>query len=201
MSNNKYIGMRYVPKILGDNEPWDNKKEYEYLTVVQYQGLSYTSRKNVPTGIDISNVDYWACTGNYNAQVEQYRQETQNALKTVNTKLDGFANTQDGKFQIMLDKYKKDINSYADGKYDDINSQIEEVNNNLNTSKNEIQASMEKATTDLSNTVDGYTTTVNNQITRVETIINSIDLVYDEGTSTDIEDENITDIDGNGGVN
>lgn len=199
--SNKYIGMRYVPKILGDNEPWDNKKEYEYLTVVQHQGLSYTSRKNVPTGIDILNVDYWACTGNYNAQVEQYRQETQNAVKNVNSKLDSFANTQDGKFQIMLNKYKTEINSYADGKYEDINNQIIEVNKNLDTSKNEIQASMEQATEHLSNTVDGYTTTVNNQIVRVETLINSIDIVFDEGTSTDVEDEeNITIVDGNGGI-
>jgi hypothetical protein len=39
------------------------------------QGNSYTSRQPVPAGIDINNADFWAETGNYNAQVEQYRAE------------------------------------------------------------------------------------------------------------------------------
>lgn len=73
MSNvRQYIGARYVPLVDGE---WDNTKSYEPLTVVYYNGNSYTSRQYVPTGIDISNTDYWAQTGNYNAQIEAYRQE------------------------------------------------------------------------------------------------------------------------------
>lgn len=73
MSNvRQYIGARYVPLIDGE---WDNTKTYEPLTVVYYNGNSYTSRQHVPTGIDISNTDYWAQSGNYNAQIEAYRQE------------------------------------------------------------------------------------------------------------------------------
>ena len=78
MSIREYIGARYVP-IFGrkDEESiiWDNTKPYEPLTVVLYQGNSYTSRQFVPIGIAITNELYWAQTGNYNAQVEQYRQE------------------------------------------------------------------------------------------------------------------------------
>lgn len=74
MSVREYIGARYVPIFLGD---WDNTQTYEPLSIVLYSGLSYTSRQYVPAGIDISNDDYWACTGNYNAQVEAYRQEVQ----------------------------------------------------------------------------------------------------------------------------
>lgn len=74
----QYIGARYVP-IFGrkgeESIVWDNSKPYEPLTIVLYQGNSYTSRQYVPTGVDITNVEYWAETGNYNAQVEQYRQE------------------------------------------------------------------------------------------------------------------------------
>lgn len=201
MATNKYIGMRYVPKIMRDDEPWNNTKEYESLTVVQYQGNSFTSRKNVPAGIDILNKDYWACTGNYNAQVELYRQETQNAIQVVNNKLDGFSNTQDGKFQQMLNSYKTQINNYADGKYSEINTQIINTNKNLNECENRIHASMEQAANDFQNTVDGYSRTVNNQLQEIENIITSIDIVYDEGTSTDVEDDNITIIEGNGGIN
>lgn len=72
----QYIGARYVP-LFADPAEWDNTKTYEPLTIVLHKGNSYTSRQYVPAGIDITNNDYWALTGNYNAQVEAYRAETQ----------------------------------------------------------------------------------------------------------------------------
>ena len=69
---NVYVGHRYKPKMFGE---WDNANLYEPLSIVQYQGASYTSRQYVPVGVDINNEEFWAVTGNYNAQVEQYRQE------------------------------------------------------------------------------------------------------------------------------
>ena len=69
---NVYVGHRYVPKIFGE---WNNKQIYEPLSIVQFQGTSYTSRQYVPVGIEITNEEFWVVTGNYNAQVEQYRQE------------------------------------------------------------------------------------------------------------------------------
>ena len=74
MSVREYIGARYVP-LFADPIDWDSTKTYEPLTVVYNQGSSYTSRQYVPAGIDISNDTYWARTGNYNAQIEQYRYE------------------------------------------------------------------------------------------------------------------------------
>ena len=76
MSVREYIGARYVP-LFADPIDWDSTKTYEPLTVVYNQGNSYTSRQYVPAGIDISNDTYWARTGNYNAQIEQYRREVQ----------------------------------------------------------------------------------------------------------------------------
>lgn len=76
----QYIGARYVP-IFGrkgeDSIQWDNTAPYEPLTIVLYQGDSYTSRQYVPVGVDITNENFWALTGNYNAQIEAYRQEVQ----------------------------------------------------------------------------------------------------------------------------
>lgn len=72
MSVREYIGARYVPILMGE---WDNTKTYEPLSIVQYQGNSFTSRQFVPTQVDISNETYWASTGIYNAQIEAYRQE------------------------------------------------------------------------------------------------------------------------------
>lgn len=82
----QYIGSRYVP-IFGrkgeDSIEWDNTGTYEPLTIVLYQGNSYTSRQFVPAGIEITNKEYWAETGNYNAQIEQYRQEVQRYSEEV----------------------------------------------------------------------------------------------------------------------
>lgn len=72
----QYIGARYVP-LFADPAEWDNTKTYEPLTIVLHKGNSYTSRQYVPAGIDINNNEYWALTGNYNAQIEAYRAETQ----------------------------------------------------------------------------------------------------------------------------
>lgn len=74
MAVREYVGARYVP-LFADPIEWNDKRTYEPLTIVEHEGNSYTSRQFVPIGIDISNEDFWALTGNYNAQVEQYRQE------------------------------------------------------------------------------------------------------------------------------
>lgn len=90
MAVTQYIGARYVP-LLADPTEWASTRTYEPLTIVLYQGNSYTSRQYVPVGIDILNEDYWAPTGNYNAQVEAYRQEVrtfQSRLTSVETKAD-----------------------------------------------------------------------------------------------------------------
>lgn len=70
----QYVGARYVP-VFADPLEWSDQTGYEPLTVVLHEGNSYTSRQSVPVGVDIGNTAYWAETGNYNAQIEAYRQE------------------------------------------------------------------------------------------------------------------------------
>lgn len=94
MANNIYIGNRYVP-IFANPVEWDNLREYEALTIVTYQGTSYTSKKRVPVGIRLDNKDYWVVTGNYNAQVEVYRQEV-DKIKGAYYVLTGIGGIGDG---------------------------------------------------------------------------------------------------------
>ena len=82
MSERQYIGARYVP-IFADPLEWDNSRSYAPLTIVTHLGTSYTSKKAVPVGIDITNSNYWVATGNYNAQVEAYRQLTEQLANEV----------------------------------------------------------------------------------------------------------------------
>lgn len=81
MATRQYIGARYVPKIDGE---WNAQKSYEGLTVVTYNGASYTSKKSVPVGININNNEYWVLTGNYNAQVESYREISEKIANDIN---------------------------------------------------------------------------------------------------------------------
>ena len=74
MTTTQYIGARYVP-LFATPLDWDSTQAYDALTIVYYAGNSYTSRQAVPAGIQITNENYWALTGNYNAQIEQYRAE------------------------------------------------------------------------------------------------------------------------------
>lgn len=99
MANNIYIGNRYVP-VFANPVEWDNLREYEPLTIVTYQGTAYTSRKTVPVGTALSNTDYWVVTGNYNAQVEQYRQEVADLSDEVDDMKDG---TVSGSLQNQID--------------------------------------------------------------------------------------------------
>ncbi len=69
--NRQYVGARYVPKIMGE---WNKALQYEALSVVTYMGNSFTSKVPVPANVDITNGDYWVNTGNYNAQVTEYKE-------------------------------------------------------------------------------------------------------------------------------
>lgn len=81
---NTYIGARYVPIFASTpGSIWDNTVSYDPLTIVLYQGNSYTSKTFVPVGVDINNDTYWAQSGNYNAQVEEYRQEVKELKNDV----------------------------------------------------------------------------------------------------------------------
>jgi hypothetical protein len=68
---NIYVGKRYIPKQCGD---WNNGNDYESLSVVLWQGASYTSKQDVPRGVDIGNTKYWVRSADYNAQVAIYEQ-------------------------------------------------------------------------------------------------------------------------------
>lgn len=87
MSERQYIGARYVP-IFADPVEWDSVRTYEPLTIVTYYGTSYTSKKAVPAGTEISDTDYWVVTGNYNAQLETLIDLVSVAAKSYDTVAD-----------------------------------------------------------------------------------------------------------------
>lgn len=104
MAVRQYVGARYVPKFA---EPiaWQEGTSYEAMTIVLYNNSSYTSKVPVPAtvGTPANNSEYWALTGNYNAQVEEYRKE-----------VEGLKNTDDNLGYVSV----LDYGAVADGKTD-----------------------------------------------------------------------------------
>lgn len=88
MANNVYIGARYVPIFDGD---WNSAKVYEPLTIVNYVNASYTSKRQVPAGIVPTNPEYWAMTGNYNAQISEFIERVEDLEDEVADVEDGIA--------------------------------------------------------------------------------------------------------------
>lgn len=117
--NRQYVGARYVPKIMGE---WNKALQYEALSVVTYMGNSFTSKVPVPANVEINNTDYWVNTGNYNAQVEEYRKEVLatkelanntnsdlQAFKTKQTNTNSELNNKIGLTTSALNKLKNDV--------------------------------------------------------------------------------------------
>lgn len=84
MAVREYVGARYVPVFSNVNGGvWDNTYTYEPLTIVKYGTDYYTSKKAVPTGIAITNTDYWVLTGNYNAAIATIQNQVNDLIGDV----------------------------------------------------------------------------------------------------------------------
>lgn len=105
--NRQYVGARYVPKIMGE---WNKALQYEALSVVTHLGNSFTSKVPVPANIDITNTNYWVNTGNYNAQVEAYRQETAQVKNDLNNEINNRKNDSKDNILWIGDSYSVNYN-------------------------------------------------------------------------------------------
>ena len=86
MATLQYVGARYVPKLFDDGQgslEWQPNTYYEPLTIVTYNNSSYTSRGPISASIGnpAENGEYWALTGNFNAQIAEVEKSVNN-LKT-----------------------------------------------------------------------------------------------------------------------
>lgn len=125
----QYVGARYVPRFFENAQggtDWTSGVIYEPLTIVTYNGNSYTSKKTVPAtvGNPSANPTYWAATGLYNTQVEELRQEVETLSEQVqedistletDTDLELAAVAANGiahrRFIILGDSYVNRVNS------------------------------------------------------------------------------------------
>ena len=134
MAVTQYIGARYVP-LFAEPIQWDSTKEYEPLTIVLYEGNSYTSRQAVPVGISITNDTYWAETGNYNAQVEAYRQEVRRFDERITTNSDNIAQQNEDLAAEIIARENADTNlrNYIDTSLNDFEVTTDKIADNAVT--------------------------------------------------------------------
>lgn len=117
MANRQYIGARYVPKFYegsnGDN--WESGVTYDPLTIVQYLNESFTSKIPVPNtvGDPAHNPKYWAHTGAYNAQVEQYRQQVLSLTENFEILEDDYSEFKD-KVETHITSTFYNVREYAE---------------------------------------------------------------------------------------
>ena len=98
MAVRQYIGARYVPKFYENSDgtaAWRSGVAYEPLTIVTYNGNSYTSKKVVPASVGdpSKNPSYWVATGIYNEQIESLTK----SLDDINNRIDNI-----GKRRIVI---------------------------------------------------------------------------------------------------
>lgn len=164
-----YVGARYVPKFA---EPidWDTERGYESLTIVTYKGESYTSKCPVPPGIDIKNERYWALTGAYNAQVEEYK----NQVKDLSEQVTGFA-SDNREFREKITQYDKDNaemkNSVASNAAR-VDALAERVDN-ADAAISDLQAGQAQAVTDIA-ALEAKDSDLQRQITSNDTDISAL---------------------------
>lgn len=163
MAVREYIGARYVPLFGRKDEEtieWDNTKPYEPLTIVLHQGASYTSRQYVPTGIDIANGEYWALTGNYNAQIEQYRQEVQTFDSRITENTGNIGTLQDQMDATQGSELLTKINANK--------TAISELDTDVDTRISELETRVDHTVTDAVNTL---TNIVRDTTNRAQTMV------------------------------
>lgn len=109
MAVRQYVGARYVPKF-ADPIVWEEGKSYEALTIVTYNNDSYTSKVPTPAtvGTPPNNEDYWALTGNFNGQVEEYRKVAEQASKDASSALEQITGAVDAVAQEVKDREAAD---------------------------------------------------------------------------------------------
>lgn len=128
---NTYVGRRYIPKLFqnpNDNSAtWTSSVPHESLTIVMWQGASYTSKQDVPVGIDIGDIRYWVRSADYNAQVSIYEQNVRDYHQYVIDQI--------GVINDNYDDFKNVVNQANEDFKVEINNDLTTYNQNIDTKK------------------------------------------------------------------
>ena len=132
-----YIGARYVP-IFADPVEWDDKREYEPLTIVTHNGDCYTSKCYVPKGAQLppypeGQTKYWVKTSDYNGQFADLKKTLLDLSRLVekfqkdNKDFTDLINNWNEKVQ----QWETDMTAWGE-RLDTVESHVTDLTNSLN---------------------------------------------------------------------
>ena len=137
----KYVGKRIIPRHAG---AWDKTKSYEPLTIVLApNGDSYTSCRDVPAGVELSNPDYWSLAGRFNAQLkETYDKMTEDMSETLRQMNEGMTSTL------------RQMNEDFDRTHTEISTELKETTDGLKQHVSDSEAAVKERLTAAKQSVD-----------------------------------------------
>jgi len=175
----KYIGTRYVPQLEGFH---DSNREYENFSIVtDDKNNSYTSKKNVPVGIALTDTNYWVQTGNYQAGIEH-----------ISTALSEHIKESDQDFKNIEDKLVE-LNTIVSSGFDSTNVKIEKIEDTNNTEHLEMKNAISNITSELNNMNDSHEKRltvledVREYMCRTETVGRNLSISCNTGGFTTLE--------------
>ena len=188
-----YIGARYVP-IFADPVEWDDKREYEPLTIVTHNGDCYTSKCYVPKGAQLppypeGQTKYWVKTSDYNGQFADLKKTVLDLSRLVekfqkdNKDFTDLINGWNEKVQ----QWENDMTAWGE-RLDTVESHVTDLTNSLNAEIDRAKAAEQanaaaiaKETTDRKQAISeldaaykAADTALSNRITANKTDINAI---------------------------
>lgn len=140
MGNNIFVGVRYTPIFTGE---WNKEKTYERLMFVTHERNVYISLTDVPSGVDITNEQYWFLASDYTSNYNKCNEMLESVRTEVSELIDSFG----GDDAIELRLYKPMV-PYTDDCYCKVRRfgkvAVAEFNVNLVTSSGQIIATNDK---------------------------------------------------------
>lgn len=128
MSTIEYIGARYTPAFYNGNltSAWAANTEYEPLTMVNYLGIWFISKKNVPANIGQPNInaEYWALFSATTSDLTALLRDVTDAVNNAADSVDDAAAVVASTKQAVVDFKTKGVftgkilvigDSYAEG--------------------------------------------------------------------------------------
>lgn len=81
---------------------WVIGQAYKAWSAVVSAGNTYVAVKPVPAGIPVTDTEYWVLTANYNAQLEEYKRETDAAIAGVQRSVEDLAGQVEAVYPSQL---------------------------------------------------------------------------------------------------
>lgn len=144
----EYIGKRVVPRHDGS---WDKSRAYEALVIVldPSTGDSYTSKMAVPAGTALSNTDYWARSGVFNAQLQETYDDivadndaTEKAIKADNDATEKAIKADNDATETAVKEDNAETKSYVDSQVKSMTAATDAAVNLTTTNRSELEERM-----------------------------------------------------------